>query len=88
MKVTRNSTLRSDDNIADRVLEALASHPLISLGLLEIRVGKGVVTLDGRAFFEEERSAIVEVIDDLAFIEDVEVRVTLPVDSAPMRQAA
>lgn len=60
-----------DDNIAERVTQALWADPLIEPGDIAVRVDAGVVVLTGSVATEMQRNQIVEMLDGLYCCDDV-----------------
>lgn len=61
--------LRNDDNIADRVTEALWNHPFMPAADICVHVFDGMVTLSGEVASETERTAIGRLVADLGCVE-------------------
>jgi osmotically-inducible protein OsmY len=65
---------RIDDNIAQRVLEALWSHPWIVPSHVDIRVEDGLLTLNGQVTSALELIAIEEVLEAISCVDRMENR--------------
>lgn len=68
----------ADDNIAQRVLEALWSHPAIMPSDIEIMVRGRALTLTGRVTSTAELDAIEDVLDALTCAGRIDNRIELP----------
>lgn len=76
----------TDDNIAQRALEALWSHPFLVPTGIGIEVGNGVLTVTGEVASPSEMATTMDVLEDLYCTG--EIRNRLAVASAPLARAA
>ncbi len=76
----------TDDNIAQRALEALWSHPFLVPTGIGIEVGNGVLTVSGEVASPFEMETTLEALEDLHCTG--EVRNHLTVVRAPLARAA
>jgi len=68
---------RIDDNIADRVTEALWNHPFMPAAGICVHVFDGTVMLSGEVASEAERTAIGRLVADLVCVEGLTNALTI-----------
>jgi HSP20 family molecular chaperone IbpA len=76
----------TDDNIAQRALEALWSHPFLVPTGIDITVDNGVLTVSGEVASLTEMETTLDVLEDLYCTGEVRNRLTLA--RAPLARAA
>ncbi len=75
-----------DDNIAQRALEALWSHPFLSPTGIDIQVSNGVLTVSGEVGSLFELETTLDLLEDLYCTGEVHNQLTLA--QAPLARAA
>jgi hypothetical protein len=76
----------TDDNIAQRALEALWSHPFLVPTGIDIEVANGVLTVSGEVASLVEMETTLDLLEDLYCTGDVRNQLTLA--RTPLAHAA
>ncbi|WIJ26986.1 BON domain-containing protein [Devosia sp. RR2S18] len=69
--LNKSTCLRRDENIADRVIEALWQDAFLDAHGMEVTVQDGVVTLRGHDLDRLQVERAIKLIDDLPIVDDV-----------------
>lgn len=69
--LSRSTNLRRDENIADRVIEALWQDAFLDAYGMEVTVQDGVVTLKGKDLDRLHVQHAIELIEDLPIVDNV-----------------
>ena len=77
MTINFARTLRTSDNVADRVIEALWTDPFVPAAALAVHVFDGAVLLTGEVASEAERIAVGRLVADLACVDRLTNAVTV-----------